>query len=61
MKTDFMQAWNQAPQRGKKRGQIGEIPARAPFARRFLFSIFKMKFEDFLVMVRLNLLDLGYL
>ena len=56
-----MQAWDQAPQWGKKRGQIGEISARAPFARRFLFSIFKMKFEDFVVMVRFNLLDLGYL
>ena len=56
-----MQAWNQAPQWGEKQGQIGEISARAPFARRFLFSIFKMKFEDFLVILRLNLLDLGYL
>ena len=61
MKTDFMPAWNQAPQWGEKQGQIGEISARAPFARRFPFSIFKMKFEDFLVIVRLNLLDLGYL
>ena len=56
-----MQAGDQAPQWGKKQGQIGEISVRAPFARRFLFSIFKMKFEDFLVIVRLNLLDLGYL
>ena len=56
MKTDFMQAWDQAPKWGKKWGQVGEISARAPFARRF-----QMKFEDCLVMVRLNLLDLGYL